>query len=114
VLEFVTDPAAAPVYVGGALVNYADGRESLAFLFDCASWSTSWLVLGHLSLSWVLRDLVPGERRPLLTVQVRLVLAVGCGVVLPLMKSRVRDRSFSVPKPSSTCNLPNKPTTAPG
>jgi hypothetical protein len=38
-------------------------------MHDCAGWTSSCLVLGHMSLAWVLRDQVPGLRRPLLTVQ---------------------------------------------
>ena len=52
------------------LVKYGDGRESLAFTFDCAGWSGSCLVLGHLSVAWLLRDIIPGERRALLSIQV--------------------------------------------
>ncbi|GBF97931.1 hypothetical protein Rsub_10604 [Raphidocelis subcapitata] len=57
------------VYTGGVLVNYADGRESLAFTFDCASWTPSCLLLGHFSLTWMLRDILPGERQALLSPQ---------------------------------------------
>lgn len=57
-------------YVGGAVVKYDDGRESMAFMLDCSAWLTSCLVLGHLSVSWMLRDIVPGDRQALLTVQV--------------------------------------------
>jgi hypothetical protein len=53
---------------GGALVKYADGRESLAFIFDCAAFSPTCMVLGHLSLSWLLHDIIPGQRDVLLTV----------------------------------------------
>ena len=74
ILDFVSTPGAAPTTSGGVLVKYADGRESLAFLFDCAGWSQSCLVLGHLSLSWMLRDIIPGARQPLLLVQMDDVL----------------------------------------
>lgn len=50
--------------------SYADGRESLAFMIDCAAWSPSCLVLGHTALSWLLRDIIPGQRQALLSVQV--------------------------------------------
>jgi len=37
------------------LVNYTDdGRESMAFLVDCAAWSNSCMLLGRLSLAWLL------------------------------------------------------------
>ena len=35
----------------------------------CAGWTSSCLVMVHLSLAWLLRDAVPGLRRSLLTVQ---------------------------------------------
>ncbi|KIZ05898.1 hypothetical protein MNEG_2062 [Monoraphidium neglectum] len=54
--------------VAGTLVKFGDGRESLAFMHDCAGWSTTCLVLGHVSLSWILQGLIPGERISLLTV----------------------------------------------
>ncbi|GBF97916.1 hypothetical protein Rsub_10589 [Raphidocelis subcapitata] len=57
------------VYTAGVLVNYADGRESLAFTFDCASWTPSCLLLGHFSLTWMLRNILPGERQALLSPQ---------------------------------------------
>ena len=38
-------------------------------MHDCAGWTSSCLVMGHLSLAWLLRDAVPGLRRSLLTVQ---------------------------------------------
>ncbi|KIZ05734.1 hypothetical protein MNEG_2222 [Monoraphidium neglectum] len=56
-------------YVGGTLVNYQDGREVLAFMFDCGGWSTSCLALGHLAVTWLLQNAVPGVRQALLTVQ---------------------------------------------
>jgi hypothetical protein len=54
--------------VVGATIKYGDGRESMAFAFDAAAWSTSAVAIAHLAVSWALRDLIPGERRPLLTV----------------------------------------------
>ena len=69
------------VYTAGVLVNYADGRESLAFTFDCASWTPSCLLLGHFSLTWMLRDILPGERQALLSPQVRaLIQRAGFGM----------------------------------
>jgi hypothetical protein len=62
------------VYTAGVLVKYADGRESLAFTFDCASWTPTCLLLGHFSLTWMLRDIVPGERQALLSPQVRALI----------------------------------------
>lgn len=56
-------------YLVGTLVAYADGRESLAFMHDCGGWSTSCLVLGHVSVSWLLRDAIPGLRQALLTIE---------------------------------------------
>lgn len=55
--------------VAGALVKYGDGRESMAFVFDCATWSTACGVISHLSLAWMMQDIIPGERSALLTVQ---------------------------------------------
>ena len=57
--------------VAGALLRYADGRESLAFMFSCADWSPACLLLGHAALHWLLRGLIPGQRAAILSVQVR-------------------------------------------
>lgn len=66
ILDFAgTSPTAS----GGLITTYADGRETMAFLFDCAVWSPSCLLLAHTSLAWLLRDIIPGSRRALLSVQ---------------------------------------------
>jgi hypothetical protein len=67
VLEFAPADGGAATHAAGALVAYADGRESLAFFFECGAWSTSCLVLGHAALSYLVRGLIPGERRALVT-----------------------------------------------
>jgi hypothetical protein len=69
ILQFAPQQPDAAPQVAGALIKYQDGRESLAFVFDCSSYSTTCLLLGHMSLGWMLQGLVPGERRALLTVQ---------------------------------------------
>ena len=61
-------------YTVGAAVKYEGGaRESLAFFFDCASWNTGCIALGHLAVTWMLRGIVPGSRMALLTPQVGLL-----------------------------------------
>ncbi|KAI8465295.1 MAG: hypothetical protein J3K34DRAFT_461466 [Monoraphidium minutum] len=52
-----------------ALVNYADGRESLAFMHGCAAWSSACMLLGHFSVAWAFQHVIPGSRAALLTVQ---------------------------------------------
>lgn len=43
--------------VGAVLINYTDdGRQSMAFVFDCAAWSPSCMLLGRLSVAWLLAD----------------------------------------------------------
>jgi hypothetical protein len=69
ILQFAPQQPDAAPQVAGVLVKYQDGRESLAFVFDCSDHSTTCMLLGHLSLGWMLQGLVPGERRALLTVQ---------------------------------------------
>lgn len=44
--------------VAGVLVEYADGRESLAFFFDCAMWSPSCMSLAGMGAAWL------SEERP--------------------------------------------------
>lgn len=58
-----------PEGVVGTLVKYGDGRESMAFVFDCATWSTSCALLSHLVAAWMSQNILPGQRRALLTVQ---------------------------------------------
>jgi len=41
----------------------------MAFVFDCASWSSSCMVIAHLATTWMLQNIIPGERRALLSVQ---------------------------------------------
>jgi hypothetical protein len=45
----------APAPVAAALVNYTDdGREAIAFTFDCAAWSRSCQMLGRMAVAWML------------------------------------------------------------
>jgi hypothetical protein len=43
----------------------------MAFFHACAAWSTTCIALGHMAVAWALQNFIPGERAPLLTVQVR-------------------------------------------
>jgi hypothetical protein len=45
-------------------------REELVFTLACAYWQISCMVLSHFSLSWLLHDIIPGQRRALMAVQV--------------------------------------------
>ncbi|KAI8465146.1 MAG: hypothetical protein J3K34DRAFT_525626 [Monoraphidium minutum] len=62
-------PYAAPT-VGGALLKYADGRRVMGITFDCSEAYIACWPLGHLGVSWVMQDLIPGQRRALLSLQV--------------------------------------------
>jgi hypothetical protein len=44
----------APAPVAAALVRHEDGREAMAFVFDCAAWSQSCRVLARLAIAWML------------------------------------------------------------
>ncbi|KAI8466505.1 MAG: hypothetical protein J3K34DRAFT_524504 [Monoraphidium minutum] len=74
ILELDPNPAAGAAHkgktVGGALVDYEDGRQLMAFMVDCATWSPACLVLAHVAVSWALRGIYPGERRTVLQVHV--------------------------------------------
>jgi hypothetical protein len=80
ILQFEPQQLGAAPQVAGALVKYQDGRESLAFVFDCSSFSASCMLLGHVSLGWMLQGLVPGERQALLSVQLGKALRGVAGV----------------------------------
>lgn len=36
-------------------------------MFDCAAWSTTCMALAHVAVAWAMQDVIPGERRALLT-----------------------------------------------
>jgi hypothetical protein len=85
----------------------------MAFVFDCAGWSTSCVLLSHLAVTWMTQGVIAGERRALLSVQVGprssalhlavLLLRSGThhrllavqGLVSPLMSPHVRELPFS-------------------
>ena len=58
-----------PAGVVAATVKHADGRELMAFTFDCADWSTACAAVAHLAIGWAFQDIVPGARLAALTVQ---------------------------------------------
>lgn len=56
--------------VAGALMTNADGRQSMAFTLDCSPQSTACMVLGHVGLSWVMHNMIPGQREAFLNLHV--------------------------------------------
>jgi hypothetical protein len=58
--------------VVGILATYSNGLQDLVFGLDLTSWEASCWVLAHAALSWVLHDIIPGQRRSLLSTQVSL------------------------------------------
>ena len=66
--------APPPPQTLGALVRHGDGRQALAFFLDCLADSAACYALGHLGLAWALKNIVPGRRRALLSMQVDDVL----------------------------------------
>jgi hypothetical protein len=62
--------AAALVSYNGA--NQTLRRDELVFTMSCARWQISCLVMSHFSLSWLMHDIIPGQRRVLLKAQVGL------------------------------------------
>lgn len=88
---------AATNHTGGVIVSYADGHRAMAFLFDCSHLSTTCMVLGHLGLSWLLRDAIPGVRQALLTVHVDDMLASTPFVTpLPLAPNATADANATM------------------
>lgn len=57
---------------GAAVVDFYDGRHELHFFWDQASWMLSTAVLNTFYVTWVTHDVYPGERRMLLSTQVRI------------------------------------------
>jgi hypothetical protein len=39
---------------------------------QCAAWNPNCLLLAHLAVSWVTKNIIPGQRRALLSTQVRM------------------------------------------
>jgi hypothetical protein len=60
--------AAALVTYNGA--NQTLRRDEMVFTMSCARWQISCLVMSHFSLSWLMHDIIPGQRRVLLKTQV--------------------------------------------
>jgi hypothetical protein len=54
----------------GVEIDHADGRQSMAIFMDCAFWQPTCMVLGHVVVSWVLHDIIPGQRRAMLSTHV--------------------------------------------
>ena len=67
ILSFVDNPS----LTAATLTTYADGREVMAFMMPCASFSPTCLALGHMAVVWALRGIMPGSRDSLLSIQVR-------------------------------------------
>ena len=45
--------------VAAALITHADGREAMAFTFDCGAWSPTCQALANLTASWLLQPRAP-------------------------------------------------------
>lgn len=82
--------------LGGAYVNrtivgvqatYSSGLQDLVFGIDLTSWQAACWVLAHACLSWVMHDIIPGQRRTLLSTQVSL------GAACPSMTAAVGSSS---------------------
>ena len=99
--------------VVGAAVKYADGRESLAFTTECAAWASPCFALAHYVLPWMLRDIIPGERRALLSVQVRGPRAPRPPSLLPAPRRRAARLQHHWPALSHASHAANKNTLAP-
>jgi hypothetical protein len=74
-------PAFAQAYMGAAVVTYSSSayngtRQELVTAFDCGWWKPSCLVFAHYALSWLLHDVIPGQRRALFSIQVDDLLSV--------------------------------------
>jgi hypothetical protein len=61
----------APQQAPGALAMYDDGRQALAFMLHCSDEYAACLVLAHLGVAWALQNIIPGERRALMSLQAR-------------------------------------------
>jgi hypothetical protein len=67
-----TDAATAAAGGGtaGALMNTGDGRQVLVFMMECSDESVACYLLGHIGLTWVMQNIIPGQRKALLTLHV--------------------------------------------
>jgi hypothetical protein len=68
-------PGFAQAMMGAAVVTYSSTayngtRQELVTTFDCGAWKPSCLVFAHYALSWLLHDIIPGQRRVLFSIQV--------------------------------------------
>jgi hypothetical protein len=68
-------PAFGATMMGAAVVTYNSTayngtRQELVTTFDCGSWKPTCLVFGHYALSWLMHDIIPGQRRALFGIQV--------------------------------------------
>jgi hypothetical protein len=62
-MQLAPEGAASPA-IAAVLVNYTDdNRNTMAFTFDCAAWSPSCVLLGRLSVAWLLE----GRSQPVAT-----------------------------------------------
>lgn len=67
------DPTASPsagALAAGIVAEAGDGRQAMAFFLQCSDESAACYALAHLGLAWAMQDIVPGERRALLSLQV--------------------------------------------
>lgn len=65
---------AGPSYIGGVLLGSGGGRQSMLFFLECDGGSVACYALGHLGLAWAMQNIIPGERRAALSLQVDDVL----------------------------------------
>jgi len=74
VLEMPATPALGADYAVktsvGVQVDHGDGRQSMAIFMDCAPWQPSCMVIGHVIISWLAHDIIPGQRRAMLSTHV--------------------------------------------
>jgi hypothetical protein len=74
VMTYTPDPSLPAAYaqptMAAAVITYTDGRQEMITTFDCATWQPNCHVFGHYALSWLLHDIVPGQRQVLLNMQV--------------------------------------------
>jgi hypothetical protein len=87
VMTLDANPALGPGFeaamMGAAVVTYNSTayngtRQELITTFDCGSWKPACLVFGHYALSWLMHDIIPGQRRALFSIQVDdLLLSTG-------------------------------------
>jgi hypothetical protein len=76
-------------------------REELVFTLACAYWQISCMVLSHFSISWLMHDIIPGQRRALMAVQVSSCLLPG----LQATVCKVGHSSAEVVLVATTCML---------